>query len=90
MAGRVSRSWAGRIESQTRSEAGFGAHGLLAEDGARVEAEELTLARTRIAELERVIGRQQVDLDFFREALRLMDATLPSATATNSTRSSKR
>jgi transposase len=51
--------------------------------------DELVQAK-RIAELERVIGRQQVDLDFFREALRLMDATPPSGIATNSTRSSKR
>jgi transposase len=56
----------------------------------RSAAQELADARARIAELERVIGRQQVDLDFFREALRLMDAALPSAIATNSTRSSQR
>jgi transposase-like protein len=30
-------------------------------------------ARLRIAELERVIGRQQVELDFFRQALRALD-----------------
>jgi transposase-like protein len=53
------------------------------------QARELAQANTRIAELERVIGRQQVDLDFFREALRLMDAT-PPGVATNCTRSSKR
>jgi transposase-like protein len=53
------------------------------------QARELAQARARIAELERVIGRQQVDLDFFREALRLMDAT-PPGIATSSTRSSKR
>ena len=47
-------------------------------------------AQARIAELERVIGRQQVDLDFFREALRLMDATPPGGIATRSTRSSKK
>ena len=29
----------------------------------------------RIAELERVIGRQQVELDFFRQALRALGAT---------------
>jgi transposase-like protein len=52
--------------------------------------DELAQAKARIAELERVIGRQQVDLDFFRKALRLMDATPPSGIATNSTRSSKR
>ena len=52
--------------------------------------DELSEAKARIAELERVIGRQQVDLDFFREALRLLDATPPSGIATKSTRSSKR
>jgi hypothetical protein len=31
---------------------------------------ELTRARRRVAELERKIGQQQVDLDFFRRALR--------------------
>jgi transposase-like protein len=51
---------------------------------------ELAEAKARIAELERVIGRQQVDLDFFRKALRLMDATPPSGAAPPSTRSSKR
>ncbi len=56
----------------------------------QAQARELAEAQARIAELERVIGRQQVDLDFFREALRLMDATPPSGIATNSTRSSKK
>ncbi len=51
---------------------------------------ELAELKARNAELERVIGRQQVDLDFFREALRLMDATPPSGIASNSTRSSRR
>jgi len=51
---------------------------------------ELAEVKARNAELERVIGRQQVDLDFFREALRLMDAKPPSGIATKSTRSSKR
>ena len=36
---------------------------------------ELAQAQARIAELERVIGRQQADLDFFREALRALDET---------------
>ena len=30
-------------------------------------------AQARIAELERLVGRQQADLDFFREALRSWD-----------------
>ncbi len=53
-------------------------------------ADELARARARIAELEVVIGRQQADLHFFREALRLWDATSRSAGAPASTRSFKR
>src|ERR1700683_290664 len=56
-------------------------------------AAELKQAKVRIAELERVIGRQQVDLDFFRKALRLTDAPQPGTPvggAVASTRSSKR
>ena len=49
----------------------------------------LAQAQARIAELERLVGRQQVDLDFFRRALRLTDAGMPSATVPASTRSSK-
>ena len=33
-------------------------------------ADDLTLAQRRIAELERKVGQQQVDLDFFQQALR--------------------
>jgi transposase len=51
---------------------------------------ELTRAQARIADLERKIGRQAIDIDFFREALRLIDARDPSSRATPSTRSSKR
>lgn len=56
-------------------------------------ATELGAARTRIAELERKIGQQQVDLDFFRQALRqVKGARRPSdgPGVTGSTRSSKR
>jgi transposase-like protein len=52
-------------------------------------ADPLAQAQARVAELERLVGRQQVDLDFFRRALRLTDAGLPSGTAPISTRSSK-
>jgi len=51
---------------------------------------ELARAQARIAELERKISRQAIDIDFFREALRLIDARDPSSRATPSTRSSKR
>jgi transposase len=56
-------------------------------------AAELDQAKARIAELERLIGRQQVDLDFFRKALRLTDLPRPQTAgrgAVVSTRSSKR
>jgi len=32
--------------------------------------DELAKAQARVAELERLVGRQQADIDFFREALR--------------------
>ena len=51
---------------------------------------ELARAQARIVELERKIGKQQMDLDFFREALRLIDARDLSSRATPSTRSLKR
>jgi transposase len=55
--------------------------------------DELTKAQRRIAELERKIGQQQVDLDFFQAALRqVRGARRPSGVlgGTASTRSSKR
>ena len=53
-------------------------------------ADGLAQAKARIAELERLVGQQQADLHFFREALRLWDATSRSGGAPASTRSSKR
>ena len=55
----------------------------------KTPADPLAQAKVRIAELERLVGRQQVDLDFFRRALRLTDEGSPSGTAPTSTRSSK-
>jgi transposase-like protein len=52
--------------------------------------DELTRAQARIAELERLVGRQQTDLYFFREASRLLGATIPNDVAPGSTRSSKK
>lgn len=54
-----------------------------------VPADPLAQAQARVTELERLVGRQQVDLDFFRRALRLTDASSPSGSAPISTRSSK-
>ena len=50
----------------------------------------LSQALARNAELERLVGQQQVDIDFFRRALRLIDAEPASGSAPSSTRSSKR
>src|SRR5258708_31248063 len=53
----------------------------------------LAAARARIAELERKIGQQQLDLDFFKRALRQVKASRrpnDGSGATASTHSSKR
>jgi transposase-like protein len=59
----------------------------------RAPPDDLTKARRRIAELERKVGQQQVELDFFQQALRHVREVRqrnggPGGTA--STRSSKR
>jgi hypothetical protein len=46
----------------------------LAEPAARGNRGELANARAKIAELERKIGKQAVDIDFFHKALRALDA----------------
>jgi hypothetical protein len=51
--------------------------------------DELTAARRRIAELERKIGQQQVDLDFFRRALRLVQERRQASAAPGSAASTK-
>jgi len=50
----------------------------------------LSTAKARIAELERLVGQQQLDLDFFQEALRSWDATSRSDDAPISSPSSKK
>ena len=60
--------------------------------GTTAPVAELARAKARIEELERLVGRQQLDLDFFRKALRLADVAqgpAPARGETNSTRSSK-
>jgi transposase len=52
--------------------------------------DELTQAKRRIAALERLVGRQQADLDFFREALRSWDEKRRASDAPISSRSSKK
>jgi hypothetical protein len=44
-----------------------------------MQVRDVTTARKRITELERKIGQQQVELDFFRQALRqVREARQPS------------
>ncbi len=47
----------------------------------------LTQAKARIAELERLVGRQQMDIDFFRKALRALER--PAAQGKPASASSK-
>ena len=68
----------------------MGAAGFNRKRGPKPGWKERRAAEGRIAELERVIGRQQADLHFFREALRLWDATSPDGGAPTSTRSLKK
>jgi transposase-like protein len=60
-------------------------------DEVRTEAANaLAAAEKRIAELERKIGQQQVELDFFQQALRQVDRPTGAPGAKASTPSSKR
>lgn len=60
-------------------------------DGNAADGQVLKKAQARIAELERLVGRQQIDLDFFQRALQALDVSkTPPASAPASTRSSKR
>ena len=62
------------------------------DEARREAAESLASAQKRIAELERKIGQQQVELDFFQRALRQVGASRPISGpgAKPSTRSSRR
>jgi len=66
---------------------------LARQSGPEGPLDELTAARRQIADLERKVGQQQVDLDFFRRALRLAGGTRrapPALGAAGSTKPSKR
>lgn len=66
-----------------------GGRGVAAPSQRKREGDALSQAQARIAELERLIGQQQIDLDFFRQALRLTGADGAHSTAPSSTRSSQ-
>ena len=60
---------------------------LMIEHGAE-GATELAQARRKIAELERKVGQQQLDLDFFKQALRHIEAAQRQSSARGVTASS--
>jgi transposase len=60
------------------------------QDNAGGRNAELDAARRRIAELERKIGQQAVELDFFRQALQVGSGRKDGTSARTSTASSKR
>jgi transposase len=83
----------GRGRPPKAEAAGLAASGASAKASADTPAAELEAARKRIAELERKIGQQQLDLDFFQRALRHVGAPRQPGTkpgVTGSTKSSKR
>ena len=61
---------------------------LLAREHGAEGATELAQARRKIAELERKVGQQQLDLDFFKQALRHVEATQRQSSARGATASS--
>ena len=58
--------------------------------GPAAKARDLAEARRQIAELERKVGRQQVDLDFFEQALRHIEASRRPSDGPGGTASSPR
>jgi transposase len=58
--------------------------------GVAAKANDLTDARRQIAELQRKVGQQQLDLDFFRQALRHIEASRRPSIGPGATASSPR
>ena len=83
----------GRGRPPKAEAAGVAASSTSAQAPAETPAAELEAARKRIAELERKVGQQQLDLDFFQRALRHVGVPRQAGTkpgVTGSTKSSKR
>ena len=62
----------------------------LARSAADRDLSELEAARQRVAELERKVGRQELELDFFRGALRRIEASRQPSKGPGATGSSPR
>jgi transposase len=83
----------GRGRPPKSEAAGLAGSGRTATPPAEIPGAELEAAGKRIAELERKVGQQQLDLDFFQRALRHVGAPRQPGTkpgVTGSTKSSKR
>lgn len=83
----------GRGRPPKAEAAGLAASGTSAQTVPDTPAAELEAARKRIADLERKVGQQQLDLDFFQRALRHVGTPRQPGTkpgVTGSTKSSKR
>jgi transposase-like protein len=64
------------------------ARAMAAARGPAAATSALTQARRKIAELERKVGQQQLDLDFFKQALRHIEASHQASKAPGATASS--
>ncbi len=62
----------------------------LAAKGPAARATDLATARRQIVELERKVGQQQLDLDFFKQALRRIEASRQPSDGPGGTTSSSR
>jgi transposase len=62
----------------------------LAEPAAKGSSGELAQARAKIAELERKIGQQVLDIDFFHKALRALKAVDRQGSITAASRKSSK
>ena len=58
--------------------------------GVAAKANDLAEARRQIAELQRKVGQQQLDLDFFKQALRHIEASRRPSSGPGATTSSPR
>ena len=58
--------------------------------GVAAKANDLAEARRQIAELQRKVGQQQLDLDFFKQALRHIEASRRPSIGSGATASSPR
>jgi transposase len=74
---------------EEQGEEGLEAHGRTGRPSRTPEAPELADPQKRIAELERKVGRQEVDLDFLKRAFKRVKESQPNNSGSGATASSK-